>query len=300
LRQQRRHHPCQDIARPACRHPRVARRVDKKCTVGSGDNRPSAFEDDDGVESFGSMQSDPDPIPLHFLGRRFQQRCHFTWVRRQNRQGLTLSEQVGVPCERYQSIGVNDHRLVHLGDELADESLCPLVAGNPTTDSDDIRPFKARRQCIEGVRGNRARFRFRQRKTHHFQRRRFGGEVEALGQGDLRQTRATAQCRFARQKGSARHAGRTADDQHPPIVALVGVGMAGRQHACHQLVRRHEPADVQGGKKRFRDAQRTDEQIADIIGSGEKHQAQFDSAQRHRRINSHRHATHFARVAVDA
>jgi hypothetical protein len=126
------------------------------------------------------MQSDPDPIPLHFLGRRFQQRCHFTRVRRQNRQGLTLSEQVGVPCERHQSVGVNDHRLVHLGDELADESLCPLVAGNPTTDGNDIRPFKAGRQGTEGFGSNSASIRFRQRETHHFQRRRFGGEIEAF------------------------------------------------------------------------------------------------------------------------
>jgi hypothetical protein len=144
------------------------------------------------------------------LGARdVEQPAELAGVRREERGRRALTEDVQMPDQRVEAVGVDDQRHGDGRDQLADDGLRPGAAPDPGSEDDGVRAREERLHGFERCAGERAVF-LGHGPDHRFEQSRGQRQLERRrrGHGDVSGTRALG--------GERRHHGRA---RQPPGAA---------------------------------------------------------------------------------
>src|SRR5712691_8069081 len=273
--------PCEDIAGPAARHPRISGRVHEDAPLGIADRAPGPLEDDVDTMARGELTDRLEPVTLDVGHGASEQARHLPGVRREAARRRRGAERVQVTGEHAEAVGVDRHRLRDLGGERARRRSRLLVEPDPRPERDSIAHRRELGDDLARLERERARAGLGQGLGHRFYDeagddgllagwRRHGHEADARPQRGRR-----------RERRRAALAERARDDEQVSVASLVGVARARRKVGLDivrlQQERRHPAQDFFG-----RNPDRHDLDVPGQRGAGPRDEAALDPGERQR------------------
>ena len=199
-------------------------------SVPVGNDSLMAFSQDDAVQFPCQCRRAGNAVAFGVLG----QAAEFSLMGRQNQRTSRSAQYILMLCHGIYAIGIQHQRTGAVADEIGKQGIQFLASSQTRADETSIGSFHPLDDLMEGGQGQLS-VPIRQGKHHG--RIQLGGHngIDGFRHTHEDQSRAGTKRSLCRQRRRPGIALRAAEEQNPAVIALVGIGSAGRRTAAQQV-----------------------------------------------------------------